>query len=1189
MSRVLANLYLTLEDLIEPLRERFSSLESVEYLFYSYGWQVKLDGGAFDKLNQVLAFKQPLDEFMAAAGDIRQKMADDSTSDPSADDLANLIASAGKLINAVVRLKSGQLTDLVAPLNDEAFWTSVGEHLLDDLLEEYLRIYQPTVYLGLHAGGVIQYLPTAPTEASRVAYARTTFDWDQLSALLHDPLAALKSTYHWGGDSAMPFAYQRLLEVIAAVLKTIHVRTRPVAPGLRSFIPHLVEGSNYAVVPNTDALGIELFNRYSTKDSVVYELGLELFPALKASDTVASGLILTPVARGGVSGEVGLGDMTLRWQTSADASELLGVGLFPDEIKLLHGDLSVGASIEVTGKTSEPAYLLGSADGARVELYGPTMRLSIEGTPTDPEARLHIGAKATDGSGCKVVVPLGEADSFVSKTSSRNSLDFSFSPDLIWSSKTGLAFSGSPRIDLNLPLSLSLGPVTITGATISLGAAPSPPAGKGGWLCRVGVSFTGKLGPVTFVVDNVGAQWTIIKRSRNELLARGAQSGVMSLGPLDIDTSFAPPHGVGIAIDASAVVGGGYLNFDPDKGEYGGVLQLEIAGRISVTAIGLLSTRLPDGSHGYSLILLITAEGFQPIQLGMGFTLNGIGGLLAINRTFNETAMREGLKNDTLSTVLFPKDPIANAPQIFRSLTTLFPAQTGSYLFGPLVKIGWGTPTLIDLSLALILEIGARNRLIALGRVSSILPNKDDDLLRLNMDAVGILDFDQGTVSLDAVLVDSRLGKKFVLSGSMALRACLVPGPQAGFVLAVGGMNPHFTPPVVMPKLDRIAISLASGDNPRITCDAYFALTANTVQFGSRSSLYASASGFSVEGDVSFDVLIQLLPLHFLAEFHASIQLKCGSRNLFKVSVDGALEGPRPLRVSAKATFEILWCDFSVSFDKTLVDGDKPALPSPVDALGALLDALGAPANWSARLPPHQHGVSMRRLAADAPLALDPLGQLSVTQSVVPINTSRDLDLWGGAPLGATRRFNVSGALTGLPAGLAPPVLAASSQFAPSQFFDLTDEEKLASPSFEDMQSGLVMTSSAVTLEASVALRANAPLAYDTFIIDAASSVFAPIYSPDEDRLLRQARFAAVARSALRKTGVERFRSPDSSSGVTVRQPGWRIAAADDLLDLAPGLAEPVSWGDARASLQTLKAQAGATPWQLVPEYEAVP
>ena len=75
-----------------------------------------------------------------------------------------------------------------------------------------------------------------------------------------------------------------------------------------------------------------------------------------------------------------------------------------------------------------------------------------------------------------------------------------------------------------------------------------------------------------------------------------------NLGPADLDIAFKPPTGLGLAIDASVVVGGGYLSFDPEKEEYSGVLQLEIAEKISVKAIGMLTTRMPDGGKGYSLV-----------------------------------------------------------------------------------------------------------------------------------------------------------------------------------------------------------------------------------------------------------------------------------------------------------------------------------------------------------------------------------------------------------------------------------------------------------------------------------------------------------------------------------------------------------------------------------------------------------
>ena len=132
--------------------------------------------------------------------------------------------------------------------------------------------------------------------------------------------------------------------------------------------------------------------------------------------------------------------------------------------------------------------------------------------------------------------------------------------------------------------------------------------------------------------------------------------------------------------------GGGFLFHDKVQEVYAGVMQLSLKERITVKAFGLIATKMPDGSKGFSLIVFITAEDFQPIPIGMGATLQGIGGMIAINRTFNEEAMRAGLRNKTLATLLFPQDPIRNAPEIIRNLITTFPAEEGCYLIGVLMK-----------------------------------------------------------------------------------------------------------------------------------------------------------------------------------------------------------------------------------------------------------------------------------------------------------------------------------------------------------------------------------------------------------------------------------------------------------------------------------------------------------------------
>ena len=524
-------------------------------------------------------------------------------------------------------------------------------------------------------------------------------------------------------------------------------------------------------------------------------------------------------------------------------------------------------------------------------------------------------------------------------------------------------------MEATLPVGLAIRGVTIP--TLYLGLR----ADESGLKAEVSASVGVSLGPVQASIDRIGveAEVTFPEDGGN-------------LGVANLDLGFKPPNGVGLSIDKAGVSGGGYLFLDKEKSQYSGVVQLNLQGDISVKAIGLIATRLPDNSRGFSLLVIITAEGFKPIPLPLGFKLTGIGGLLAINRTFDEEVLRAGLKNNTLDSVLFPKDPIRNAPQIISNLNKVFPIAKGHHLFSPMAQISWGAKGLLTANLALALELGERLRLLILAQIAVILPRPENDLIRLKMDAVGVIDFDQGTASLDATLHDSRLLKKFTLTGDMAMRLKWEGGPN--FALAVGGLHPAFNPPPNFPKLERVAINLSSGDNPRIRCEAYFALTSNTLQFGARAELYAEALGFSVHGDIGFDVLIQFAPFQFLADFHAQVQLKRGSRNLFKVRLEGELSGPRPLHIKAKATFEILWMDVSFRVDKTLVSGAKPEAPAPVAVMPLLKEALGDPGNWVAKLPAGgRQMVTLRAVpAAAGGVSLHPLGALTVKQNIVPLN-----------------------------------------------------------------------------------------------------------------------------------------------------------------------------------------------------------
>ena len=1003
----------------------------------------------------------------------------------------------------------------------------------------------------------------------RVAHLRHVVHWDRVPMLVTDPSGLLREVYGWGTTT---FDADALVTHLGSVLQHVSTEVRhrelPVIPLAR------LHGGTPPAHPPQRQLFLPLLGSAGTLGG---EVGISIFglPPTAAGATDA-GVGLAPYAAGAATLRIPLSsNVSLGMSADADLGSGIALVLRPGRDPVLRTGLNLpqsgtgaaGARVQLDLTLAVPQgaapLTMHPGGGAKIEAASVALAVSalVEDDGTDATLRLQVqGGRLT-------LTPEGLP--FLEEALPTDGLVVEADVDLSWSHRNGVRLNGRAELKTNRAIGRRIGPVTLD--VLEVGLATS----DGGLAFTAAVSATVKLGPVGLVVEQIGVRSAITP-------------GPGSLGSANLTVRPTPPSGIGVLIDAPVVVGGGYLRFDPQKREYSGMLELQIAEKIAVKGIGLLTTRMPDGGKGYSLVVIIFVEGFAPIQLGLGFALTGIGGLLAINRTFDEETLRAGLKNHTLDSVMFPKDPIRNAPQILSNLNKVFPPANGHHLFGPMVQIAWGTPPLITADLAVVLEFGARLRLLILAQVVAILPKRENDLVRLQMDAIGVLDFDQGTASLDATLHDSRLLKKYVLTGDMAMRLKWESSPS--FALAVGGLHPAFNPPPNFPKLERIAINLAAGDNPRLRCEAYFALTSNTVQFGARAELYAAASGFCIQGETGFDVLIQFDPFYFLADFYAQLQLKRGSTNLFKVRVEGALAGPRPLHIKAKATFEILWWDYSIRIDKTLVGGEKPAPPEPVEVLPRLKEALGNPGNWISQLPDGQRPMVTLRAnpGAATDVLLHPLGTLTVKQGVVPLNF--DISRFGQAAPAGARRFTISSVSLGGQKETPQPV---KDFFAPAQFIEMSDDEKLSRPSFEPMAAGVSIGSDEFVFSADAGdwLELKA-IEFETWILDKETNVARRSDPQDQDLyklslelLGKQARFGAAGNSDLRRTGKAKYRTTRVAH--TVAKEGWSIVATDDLtVQPVPGIeaGKPASYSEAAQALRKLKQEnpAKAAGWKIL-------
>jgi hypothetical protein len=1061
-----------------------------------------------------------------------------------------------------------QQTDIIEALPGKLF---------DYLTIEYLRQYHYKTYSALNLFGIIEInaIRTVANPCQSQCLERI-FHWDRIGELITSPVQLLKTTLK---DEDQYF-YKKSLQLIQEMGLSIGL-----IPHYKFPVPDVLRFiSNDPLIEDWPGFSTLEILRFPLIPGDFDSLGVDVYPIVNRVANKIKGLVLV-LGFDPDKKEFVLSDkLKLSLELSGSIANGLGVvidendqfrfvtDLFGSPQDLLHNvQFGFRARIRkndaVVEEEEQKLLQIGTTNGNRLEIGSFNLAFGIE---KKQNTRIYFETELLQGL---IVLKFNGADGFISKVVGEG-IESKFDLGIGFSNSNGFYFLGSGTLSIQLPMHLNLGSVEISALTFSVGIQ-----GKT-FPTYVAANIKAILGPIEAVVEDVGMQVDIVFKDDRD----------GNLGPIDLQLVFKPPSGVGLVIDAAGVSGGGFLSLDQQSGLYTGAVQLNLEGGLALRALGMIATRLPDGSKGFSLLVVITAENFKPYPLGLGFWLTGIGGLLAINRTFNEQVLREGIKNHTLDSVLFPANPTRDALQLLSNLNKVFPMAPGHHLLGPMAEIEWGTPTLLTMQLGIVLEIGARLRLLVLGQVEAILPKKENDLLRIKMDAVGILDFDQGTVSLDAVLYESRLLKKFVLTGAMALRLKWKGAPS--FALAIGGLHHAFNPPANFPRLDRIAINLSAGDNPRITCEAYFAVTSNTVQFGARANLYAAAHGFSIEGDIGFDVLIQLNPFHFLAEFHASIQLKRGSRNLFMVAVEGALEGPRPLRARGKATFEILWWDVSVSFDKTLVEGDRPPPPPAINVLNELTQALSDRRNWQEALPVGERRVvTVRELPAPDEVRIHPLGKVGVKQTVVPLNLTRDIDKFGSTAPSGPRRFSVTSVTVG---GLAQKSAPLTDFFAPGQFFEMTDDEKIASPSFDTMEAGIMVGADNFMFSSSDGL--SVVLTYKTILVDTQTSTPGTRkddYRLNPDRLFEHARFGAAGRSDVRRTGTAKFQNRQRAPQVAVTKPGFVIASAEDLSPQAvPGVeaGKAMNFTDAQEALRKLsqKNPAEAKKRQVVRAYELI-
>lgn len=945
--------------------------------------------------------------------------------------IAELTLAVGNLAQAIRDLAS-QLPTKLASSGDYVERTNIHKELprrlFDFLVVNYLARQSPLTFAILHLLNVIDYPHfDADPENFQVEHVRTTVNYDVFKTLVTDPAQVAEEAYGWNTPQ---FLSMMFLQRLCLLFQTLGMRSR-----MQPLAPHAEEVWLERTVSETEPLPqLVTFVHEERGTPVGLRLGFSIFGARStAAGASDAGLGLVPIVRGNAQGSLPFfrfDDTFIDLSADGDLLKRLAVILRPNQgLKVLTGN---GLSETITGRFAlglrhgrrggEPKTVLSFPGGSalRIEQFLITGGLEKYSERAESFVEVALLGGSFDFS-------LDGADGFLRDRISQNKINSPFDLRIGWTSEQGIYFHGSSGLIVSIPVHAHLGAFTLTSLTLELKVEDE--------ALELESSVNGNLslGPLDITVQGLGLEVDV-------------SFGDGNLGIFGLSPRFKPPNGLGLSIDGGGFKGGGFIGFEPEEERYSGMLELEFQDQFTLKAFALLNTRLPNGQKGFSLLIIISSE-FTPIQLGLGFKLNGVGGLLGLNRTINIEPLRTGLRENTLSSILFPTNIIANADRIISDLRQVFPPMEGRFIFGPMAKITWGTPTLVTIDLGLVIEIPEPVRLAILGVLRAVLPDEKAAILRVQVNFLGELNFERRQLKFDASLFDSKL-LGFTLSGDMAIR--LDWGADANFLLTVGGFHPAYQPPPMdLPAIRRLTLALLDGDNPRLKLEMYFAVTSNTAQFGAKLELYAAAWKFNVYGFLTFDVLFQFNPFYFIAEITAMLALRVGSSSFASIKVTLTLEGPTPWKAQGTARFKICWFfTLKVRFNKTFGEARNTTLPD-LAVLPLLAAALEAADNWEGELPPRRHRLESIRETTEisTQLLLHPLGTLKISQKVAPLNVR--IDRIGSQRPSDAREYQIS--------EVQPAAIADTPQesFAPAQYFDLTDEEKLTSASFKNFDSGI--------------------------------------------------------------------------------------------------------------------------------------
>lgn len=605
------------------------------------------------------------------------------------------------------------------------------------------------------------------------------------------------------------------------------------------------------------------------------------------------------------------------------------------------------------------------------------------------------------------------------------------STSLLYDMQNGLKIDGGAKFHLDFDISkLEIGPVKFDKLSVDLGNL----SGSFGDLgMTLGSTFALDFSCLTMSFENLGISFDI-----NFLKPDG------SLGDYDFSGSFKFPDGIGISIETPVVKGAGLISYDKSEGTLFSALSLEVLKKFTVGCIVDADLGVKDG-HYFSLVALISTSFSPGIPLGMGFSLNGVGGCLGLNRMYDADAVSGGVRSGVFGSVFFVDNVMNHLTEMKTAVKQFFPEKKKQFFLGVLCKICFEPVVTCEFGLL----IQAPNPM-SIGIVGALKVRVGDtNLIKINVYFFGEIDFDKG-LRFDASIVDSEIvGMK--LEGDMAFRL-FWGGPYKGFGLSIGGFHPAYKPEEGLkfaPNMRRLSLKL-NYEIVKIKLETYLAVTSNSFQIGARLDLQVGWKKFGLIGYAGFDALFVFKPFRFSFALEAGVAVMVGSAKLFSVDLALSVEGPAKWRVKGKAYFTVLFipvkCKFSLAWGKDPEEERRATIAVWKDVL---LPELLRDTNWiTSSAKQNNDGKE-----DDAPMTLQPNDTFSFNQNAVPLDYSMKY-CNDALPADYTSFRLKKVSIIADKEEFSLETSCLNNDFAPSLYKELSNEERLSNPSYESVTSG---------------------------------------------------------------------------------------------------------------------------------------